>query len=338
MTCPKLTDQAVDALPLHHGRADLLEEIMSTPVLDAVPVRERSPRGPSRYLVPLAAAAVIVALAAATLWWSASVPDPEGYASQSAPPAAADYRVLLDAPGWSVDTASAATDVRYEHGDASLEITWRDDTLYQEYVADREHIATPPAPGESVQVLGRSGQLWAYSADDHTVIRAVEAGHSLEIRGQGIGRAGYLALLDRLRLVDLDEFEVGLPDRFVTSDERAAGTDAIVAGIADKLGPARGLSPMGTPEPTFASSANSRYDLGADIAGAVACGWLRSYATGPDGPMGTDAAGALATSREWPILREMAPVGDYPEVLWDYADRVGRGASVDGFEQALGCP
>ena len=41
---PKLTDDAVADLPLHHGRAELLEEIMRTPVLDDRPVRAERPR------------------------------------------------------------------------------------------------------------------------------------------------------------------------------------------------------------------------------------------------------------------------------------------------------
>lgn len=344
---PKLTDEAIDALPLHHGRTELLEEIMNTTVLDDSPsdwgVRAAASRRPSRYLVPLAAASVVAALATITLWWSADEPAAPGFATApvSTAPAEGDpYRVLLDAPGWTVDDASAEADIAYAKGDATLEINWYDADLYSGYIADREQISEPSGPGEPVQVLGRAGQLWAYNAHDHTVIRQVEAGHWMEIRGQSIDRAGYLDLLVQLRLVGLDDFEAGLPARFVTTVERDPATEAIVAGIAEKLGPARGLSPMGTAQPTFASSANGRYDLGADIAGAVACGWLAQYdvarARGDSGAM-TDAAQALATSHRWPILLELEPVGDYPEVLWEYADETAAGKSVDGYRAGLGC-
>lgn len=339
---PKLTDQAVDGLPLHHGRTELLEEIMNTPVLDDSPLRTRAPGRPSRYLVPLAAAATVAALATVPLWWgSTAAPEQQRFATAPQAPAEPDlYRVLLDAPGWTVTYASQSNDISYARGDAELEINWYDAASYDDYVEDREHIVQPPAAGEAVEVLGAPGQLWAYNSDDHTVIREVAAGHWIELRAQGIGKAAYLGLLADLRLVGLEDFEASLPGRFVTTDERDPATDAIVAGIADTLGPARGLSPMGTPEPTFASSANSRYDLGATVAGTVACAWLDLYVTGRqngDTDATADAAGALATARDWPILQEMEPVGDYPEVVWEYADRTADGRTVDGYEGALGC-
>jgi hypothetical protein len=39
---------------------------------------------------------------------------------------------------------------------------------------------------------------------------------------------------------------------------------------------------------------------------------------------------ALASSHDWAILREMNSDGDYPEVVWQYADAVAGDGTVVG--------
>ena len=140
---------------------------------------------------------------------------------------------MLDVPGWEVTSTESGDDgygeVNYEKGQGRFTITWYPADSYESYVVDREHIVDPPAPGEPVEVLGKAGQLWAYSADDHTVIREVEDGFWIEFRGSGMDKAGYLGLLDRLTHDGRsDGYEASLPEDFVTDDERnaAIGCDA----------------------------------------------------------------------------------------------------------------
>jgi hypothetical protein len=65
----------------------------------------------------------------------------------------------------------------------------------------------------------------------------------------------------------------------------------------------------------------------------VACGWLATWAdakaAGDDARV-RRAVVALGSSRNWPILREMEAEGDYPEVLWQYADAVAGDGTVVG--------
>lgn len=342
----KLSDTAVDALPLHQGRAELLEEIMNTPVLDDTFVRRGTESRRMRYLVPLAAAAAVAALACAPLWaGGGDEPRAETNGFAAAPATGPTYLPVLDADGWRV--TDAATDpvggsVRFAaSGERSLEVNWYVSDLYAGYVEDREHIVDPPAPGEPVEVAGVAGQMWAYSAADHTVIREVDDGLMLELRGEGMGRRAYLDLLGQVRLVDLESFEAELPGASVTTAERPAAVQEIVDGIAAALGPARGLTPPGTSEPVFETRGTDTYYLGADIAGAVACAWLDAYAEASevgDTAGARDAAEALGTSRQWPILKEMDAEGDYPEVVWEYADRLEAGQEAGMFGPALGCP
>jgi hypothetical protein len=93
-----------------------------------------------------------------------------------------------------------------------------------------------------------------------------------------------------------------------------------------------------------------RYQLGAQVAGTVACAWIdRWVAARRDGDEAAvrEAVDAMATSTSWPILREMNAEGDYPEVLWELAAAMetnaaapaGTPTSVEqAYESALGCP
>jgi len=81
---------------------------------------------------------------------------------------------------------------------------------------------------------------------------------------------------------------------------------------------------------------HDRYQLGAKVAGSVACRWIERW-------IGADAAGdtqaaqqaidAMATSRRWAILVEMDADGDYPEALWELADATATGNQVSGGER-----
>ena len=49
---------------------------------------------------------------------------------------------------------------------------------------------TPTPPGQPVTLLGKPGEMWAYSANDHTTIGVVQNGWYPEVRGLGHGRGG----------------------------------------------------------------------------------------------------------------------------------------------------
>ena len=349
---PKLTDQAVSELPLAAARAHLLEEIMSTPVIDTVahePTRRQQHR---RWLMPVAAAVTVLAVATTTAWWaeggSAPAPEPVPAAPVSpvapvAPPAAqeAGYRAVLDAPGWKVenveDDPRYGGSIAYSSGRESLEVSWSPGDSYEDYVADREHIVEPPAPGEPVEVLGADAQLWAYSADDHTVIREVERGHWLEVRGSGMTRATYLELLTTLRLVDQAGFDAALPRSFVVSGDSDTAATTMMEEIFETAG---ARLPAGVAEFSIRSNEPDPYHLGADVAGAVACAWIGEYVAAVaagDTARADEAVRVLGTSRQWPVLRTMVERGDYSDVVWDYADRVAAGDVPESYEGGLGC-
>jgi hypothetical protein len=355
---PKLTDEAVSMLPLESGRAELLEEIMTAVAPDRqnaepTPLPDRHRR--ARWLVPLAVAAAVATVASSPLWWGdadkhegnheskdgtnqksdqegkdGSNPETQvGSGFQAAPNSpGTGYRAVVTAPGWTADYVSQddkyGGEVQFTNGGQNLAITWYPEKTYEDYLLDREHITQPPAPGDPVTVLGKSGQLWPYSGTDHTVMREPDKGYWMEFRGNGMDRAAFEELLTQLRLVSLAEFESALPSSFVTADDRPAAVQAILDGIEGVTGV---TVPAGTTLDTK-SDEQDPYQLGADISGQYACSWINEFvvatSTG-DQARADEAARVMGTSREWPVLQEMNAEGDYPEVVWDYADTIAAG-------------
>jgi hypothetical protein len=244
---------------------------------------------------------------------------------------------VLDAPGWQADhveRSKAYGEISYVDGDQTLDVTWYAADQRPGYVEDRQHIDHPKVdPGEQVVVLGRGGLLWPYSDHDHTVIREAQGGFFIEVRGSGMDKAGFLALLDQLRAVDAAGLEASLPEELVTGAERSDAIKTILAEMGTDLPPGYDGSPLTSTEP-------DRYHLGADIAGGVACAWLDEFAAAKqsgDSSRIEAAVAALQESKQWPILLEMDVRGDYPEVLWSYADDALAGRVPERYRGGLGC-
>ena len=343
---PKLTDDAISRLPLESARAELLEEIMSTVAPDRQTAEPTVLPGPrrARWLVPLAVAATVAGLASSPLWWGGSggddSPEVSYHAATDSP--GTGYRAVLSAPGWTVESTEQDSkyggEVDYRNGAEQLQITWYPDKTYQDYLVDRQHIsdADQADPGQDVQILGAPGHLWAYSDQDHTVMREPRDGHWMEFRGSGMDQAAFQALLGQLRLVSLAEFESALPSSFVTADDRPAAVQKILDGIEGVTGV---TVPAGTTLDTK-SDEQDPYQLGADIAGQYACSWISEFAaarTAGDQARADEAVRVMGTSRQWPVLQQMNPSGDYPEVVWDYADTMAGGQVPEGYVGGLGC-
>jgi hypothetical protein len=289
-------------------------------------------------------AAAVATVASTPLWWGGA--DGKGGQEPSFQSAVdspgTGYRAVLTAPGWKVasteEDSKYGGEVHYENGQQSLTITWYPDKTYQDYLLDRQHIASGDVadPGEEVQVLGVTGHLWAYDQQDHTVMREPADGHWMEFRGDGMDQAAFQALLGQLRLVSLAEFESALPSSFVTADDRPDAVQKIIDGIEGVSG---ATVPAGTTL-DLKSEEQDPYQLGAEIAGQYACAWIADFADAKragDQPRADEAARVMGTSRQWPILNQMNAGGDYPEVVWDYADTMAAGTVPEGYVEGLGC-
>ena len=329
---PQLTDDAVADLPLAAARAELLEEIMSTPVVESSTTTPTAPPRHRRWVVPVAAAAAVAALVGLPAWLLAG-PEEAREAAPAAPAAVAHEWVVLEAPGWEVTHASAYGTERtlaYERGDQQLEVNLRNASDRASYVEDRQLIDYPEKdPGTPVTLLGEDALLWPYSADDHTVIGAVDGKVYPEVRGSGMGRRAYLALLDQLAWTDQAGFEAALPDSFVTSEEAGSTIAGMLEGIA--------LAP-GAEVPT--SDESDPYQLGADVARQVVCPWIEEYERAV--AAGDERAAQVAQANlrgvdDWRFLDDMEAEGDYPEVAREIAAEVVAGRVPVEYRQGLGC-
>lgn len=354
MTNPRLTDEAVGRLPLSRARAELLEDIMATAPVESVtdvPVRRPRRRG-TLIAVGTAAATVAALFAVPALLNSADTPArqqsapadgrPSAVTEAAAPPAAPPTavtgdRLVLTAPGWTLEytyEGHGSLEAQYVNGEQRFDLMRGPAAEYDSYYEDRSHITpldneTPtPAPGEPVTLLGQPGEMWAYSANDHTTIGVVQHGWYPEVRGFGMDEAAYLELLGQVRAVSDAEYEAALPESFVTDAERRRVIDEMTADMT--LPPGFGVS----------SDQSDRYQLGAEVSGAVACAWLDRWTKGRqtgDEQLVATAAAALSGARDWAVLKEMEPVGDYPEVLWEIVDDVEKGKPTDWYKGGLGC-
>ena len=331
---PKLTDDAVSMLPLESGRAELLEEIMSTV----------APRPHPGRAAPPSPAAVAAAGS------SRSPLRPSSRASSPAPCWAAGLLPGRGQPRWPRSLGAGRAGEPgcarrprlggHQHRERRRRLR-RGELREGRPGQFDDHLV----PGRLLRVVRRrprahrraaaprvsrsrcsapAGQLWAYSSDDHTVIREVEDGFWIEFRGSGMDEAGYLALLDRLTMQRPDGFEASLPEDFVTDDERRAAIDSDPRRhrprrpaprarrhrrCAVTLRPVRPLPARrrGRPAPTPAPGSRPTRTPSPTSRPAQAA---RS---------GRGCSAPRATGR---CSHEMNERGDYPEVIWDYSDTV----------------
>ncbi|GAA1948701.1 hypothetical protein GCM10009798_04860 [Nocardioides panacihumi] len=336
-----LTDDAVAALPLHGGRAALLEEIVGTPVSagDPGPVRPGGtrPRDSRRWLAPLAAAAAVGALVMGSALRVATLrDDPHPRPPAAATPRAGGFHAVLDADGWTLtgayqDSRSGMGEVGYRNGSATLSIDWYPASDYAQRYDSRRRMTHPPSDGRPVEVLGLPGRMWSYTADDHTVLRPVQDGHFLEIRGSGTSTQAFIDVLSRLRLVDAAGFDASLPKSFVTDAERNSKVDALLDGIGRYAQP---LLPAGVSRDSITSEQSDPVHVGSDVINQVTCAWLAQYAdarrTG-DQSRAEEAVAVMKTSRQWPVLTQLKDASDVPEWVWAVTDEMSAGQIPQGW-------
>jgi hypothetical protein len=132
----------------------------------------------------------------------------------------------------------------------------------------------------------------------------------------------FLAFVSAVRIIAEETWRATVPDNIVAGGgERAAAVEQLLAGV---------------PVPTgFTVGGNKwtadRYQLITQVSGAVACAWLDQWfdaTEAGDNTAATAAADALATSHQWPMLREIETQGAWSEGLWETADAINGGPGI----------
>jgi hypothetical protein len=355
------------ALPLADAQDELCRALLAQePATD--PPASRAPRSRWR-LVPRVALAVLVLFAGSMAVLSLGKSGDNGggtvWAAELVRLAEASPLVLLDAPGWQVVYADEQSAQEGElhfslgppvpppaQGAASVDamkqtdvptttaaLNWRPGPL-SDWTRDR---AASANISTTAPVLGTTAHVYQYAGGrpGHQDITALWRydGRVLEFRAGAADVAAFKTLLAALRRVDTDTWLSAMPDSVVKTGDRAT----VIAGMLRGVTVPPGFDPSTIKGETLTKD---RYQLGAAVAGTVACTWFKRWS---DAHRAGDAAGqheaiaAMRTAKDWPILAEMAKSGAYPEVLLGYVKAMPTGKwygrPLEGdVDSGLGCP
>ncbi|MFG1606751.1 hypothetical protein [Actinoplanes sp. NPDC049265] len=327
------------------GRLDgaeqhLLEEIMSEP---------QPRRGVFRRATfTLAAAAVLITVVAVSLAFRSQPSHPAAIVPPAAVPerkaqamtpaawmklAENSPRLLIDAPGWKVTNAYGFADqngtLAFANNKQTFEMNWYPAKDYQGYRTDRDHVSAP----RPATVDGWPGKTVTYSDNDFATMLEPRKGVFVEVRAQGVaGRAAYEELLTRVKQVDVKTWLAALPPEIVTPDKAPAAAAKLLADIP--------LPPGFDPKKIAYEGTNDPYQFGARVTSEVGCRWIEEWdraRTAGDKNARDRAAAALKGSHHWKVLNDMNALGDWPEVFWDYSDKIAGGELPRDYKAGLGC-
>lgn len=345
-----VSDPRIETLDLHAAEAELMEDIVAIDIKQAareqdgrVAGQRQHKRRQRRVMAALSAVAAVSLIAAGLLTTG-------GSATKVAPAAVAvaeaNPRVLVDSSDWPVVRADEFTvdegEMTFGNGTHRLDVSWHPASGYEEAVDKRD---AEGMPRKEVTVLGRKGVMFRYpetTAYD-TFVRP-DGDHFVEIRGDLGAEEPYVALLEKLVQVDVETWLAAMPPSVVKPDARAEAVDEMLRDIPRPDG-------FDVEKLRSGERLKDRYQLGAMVTGAVACGWLDQWNAAKrsgDGSKLNEAVVAMRTARDWRTLHEMNDEGDYPEVLWEIADAMQGGTISTGkgklpmtdreqYAAALGC-
>lgn len=306
--------------------AQLLAVIMAEPA--AAPRRRRT-LAAGRTRLALVAAAALAALAA-ILGFALSDGTQTGqtpaYGAELVRYAENSPLVLLQLAGWHViyanEEAGGEGEMHFAPEGVSesdalgvAELHWRVGPL-SSWEADR---AASSNLSRKVTVLGTEGHVYRYaggtpSSSTFTAFWLYN-GRVLEFRAQAENLGVFEAMLAALHAVDEDTWLSAMPASVIDAAQHPATVQAMLVGIP---------LPPGFDAARIAENGltQDRYQLGAAVAGTVACMWLERWLEGRrsgDAAEVQGAIAALASARSWPLLHEMQARGAYPQVLEEYA-------------------
>jgi hypothetical protein len=252
--------------------------------------------------------------------------------------------LLITQPGWRMTYADQYGsdefgEMRFTDGTSEIGLHWQARKYHEDYVADRRREAEAEW---QIAIADQEAVLFQYEGTTDFTAMWVDGNRAFELRGVFPDVDAYRTVAATLETVDQGTWLAALPQRVVPPEDRAAVVDEMLADIP--LHPDVDVARLKNSD-----SVSDRYQLGAHVTGAVACEWVEQWveakASGNAGSQ-REATEAMATSRDWAILKEMDRDGGYPDSIWDYADAMkddsrllmGRPMTIDeSYKQSLGC-
>jgi hypothetical protein len=213
------------------------------------------------------------------------------------PPAVRQRRVELSwRHGSLAEAISMQRSTLHPHGQRWVELPVLETTAHVDTRA--EFFVNQGGPGNRRMVA-----LWS------------EDGYLLELKAAVPDQATFEERLEWLTKVDSETWLDAMPAKVV----KAADHDAAVGEMLEGIPVPSGFHPSQIPDTGLTTD---RYQVGAKVTSTVSCLWFLQWAqarrTG-DGAAASEAEKAMATSKHWAILREMAKDGAFPETIWQLA-------------------
>jgi hypothetical protein len=251
--------------------------------------------------------------------------------------------LLITEEGWNVARADEygvkMGEISFTNGEQEIELFWRPAKTHNTYVEDRDAGAST---SWDITIAGEEGILFQYDGTMTFTAMWLDGPLSLELRGGFETVEDYRAIAATLKFVDDETWLAAMPDGTITTSERATAVDEMLSDVP--VHRRVDLEKLKTEH-----TVSDRYQLGAQVTGAVACAWIEQWLNAKENGKDTaaqEAAEAMATSHRWAILIEMKPQGGWSEVLWEYADAMKTNDKVSGgrwmtieesYQSALGC-
>ena len=282
----------------------------------------------------VAAAAVVAVAVPLALTFISSSSNGRAYGAELVRFAENSPRLLVGADGWRVtraDEEDAQTgEMTFTSGTSHLDVLWVDGATSKETDKyDLKHLGSATIDGE---------QAWVGAYDAHEFEALWSVGdQAREARGNFANLADFLAVATTLYRVDVESWLDAMPASVVSPASRAAAVEKMLADVPVPTG--FDISTLND-----GPGVSDRYQLGAHVIGAVSCAWIHQWANGTADEKHA-ASAAMATSRNWAILKEMDSDGAYPEVVWQIAGAMNgkpfpmtKGVSLEEWSKpALGC-
>ena len=324
----RINDRDLEALDLTGTDEALLADIRATP-----PAPDRQVLRPPwlsrismsvRVAFAVGATALTVAFILILSGGSGSAPGGPEFAAAAVRTADANQRLLVTLPGWSVvrvgQFSPSNGELEFSDGQDSVQLTWYPADQYAGYRRDRLKDDANP---QSTSLLGRQVETFDSGSDFATMIPP-DGETFIELRAQ-VPEHVFDELRDSLQSTDANTWLAAMPASVVKPDARAAEVQQMLADIP---------LPPGFDSAALEHSADisGRYNLGAEVAGAVACEWVgrwQSATENGDTKEAKAAVAAMSTSRDWAVLREMKASGGYfSDGVWEYAAAIRTGKFV----------
>ncbi|HEU5254269.1 MAG TPA: hypothetical protein VFU16_13190 [Solirubrobacterales bacterium] len=241
------------------------------------------------------------------------------WATGMLPPAVRQRKVELRwFHGSLAETISMAREMPHPHGQGWIELPVLETTAQVDTRA--EFFVNLGGPGDRQMTA-----LWS------------EGGYVLEMKAAVPDLGAFEERLDWLTKVDSQTWLDAMPAQVVKAADHDAAVREMLKGIPlpatfeASLIPDEGLT-------------TNRYQVAGAVTGIVSCLWFRQWGEARrsgDRAAEAEAEKAMATSRRWPILREMARDGGDPPV-WELAAAMPSGKGKRGWRllpqaEALGC-